>query len=245
MPGSAPQVFLHLPKCGGTTLTAHLETRLGPRFFHYISKRHDAALRAHAETGFAGIDVVMVHNPKFPHDLLPPGARYSAIVREPVAAAISMYNFATNARHTRNYDQVKDLSFWQFFAYCHRISMWRPNFQSYYLCGRWHLAALEGFLDRHRVRLHTMDGLDAVCRDLTGQGLDPALDRNRAPSFHRLDDAMGAAAGRVENPAGLVTRGDLSEKDLRVLRALFETDMALWQMAQEQMAGQGAAPAGV
>lgn len=240
------KIFIHLPKCGGTTITANLQQHLGERVFQYISKAHDAALMAHIENRFDGVDAIAVHNPKFPYQSLPEGIETEciAVCREPVSAALSMYNFATNARHARHYKDVRDLDFWQFFAYCHRINMWAPNFQTHYLCNYRRLPALERFLTERAVRLYPMDRLDEAYRALSGHALDRSLDRNRFPDFHPLPDALHSAAMAPARAPRKVTRDDLTERDLRVLLALFDLDQELWNRACAAVQGPGAAPQG-
>lgn len=227
------KILIHLPKCGGTTIAANLENRLEDRFFHYISKAHDPILQHHIETGFRDIDVMMIHNPKFPYDRIPAEieADYLAVCREPLSAAVSMYNFATNARHTRNYDKVRGLNFWQFYAFTNKINMWRPNFQTYYMCNKWHLAALEAFLDRHAVRLFPMARMAEAYSSLTGAELDPTLDRNRSPNYHKLEHALTSPTFAVENTSKMITIDDLAEEELRLLADLFDVDLELWRRA--------------
>lgn len=236
---SKTKIFLHLPKCGGTTIAANLENHLGDRFFHYISKVHDDILMRHIETGFRDIAVMMVSNPKFPHAKISPEleVEYLAICREPVSAAVSLYNFTTNARHTRNYKMVRGLSFWEFYAYAHRIDMWRPNFQTYYMCNGWNLAALDSFLERHSVQLFTMADMKDVYRRLSGRKIDPALDRNRSPNFHKIDNALTSPTFSVDDTSKMISTKDLSKKDLRILSALFEVDFELWRRATRKDSG--------
>jgi len=209
------KVYIHLPKCGGTTIDANLNHHLGDRFFQDVTRDDWKALQGHAATGFEDVDVVTVHNANFPYERVLEGieAEFITVCREPLSAAVSMYNFATSAQHTRNFDRVKDLDFWQFVAFAHKINIWAPNFQCYYLCGSRSWEEAEAFLNRHKVKLYMLADLDRVYRDLAGWPLDPALDRNRSPK-KRL-------------------KTDLSETETRILKELFDVDMELWRHAME------------
>jgi hypothetical protein len=235
-------IVLHLPKCGGTTFSANFRAHLGPRFFHYIAQRDAPTLEHHIETGFRDIDVMMVHNGKFPHHRLPEDLpkRYLALVREPISAAVSMYNFATSATHTNNYERVKDLDFWRFWALTNAIEMWRPNFQTFYMTGRRDIPAAERFLETYQVALYPMSQMGPVYREISGQDLDRSLDRNRAPFFHPVQNALEAAPVPARHPERMIRKADLPARDLALLAELFQTDAYLWERANETGA---AAPA--
>ncbi|MDJ0825029.1 MAG: hypothetical protein QNJ16_05940 [Rhodobacter sp.] len=243
------KIYLHLPKCGGTTFAANVLRQFGSRCFHYISAAHLADLHRHIDTGFGGIDVVLVHSPDFPYDAMPRDidVEYLAVCREPISAVASMYNFATNAAHSKFYPKVKGLGFWQFVAYSHKINIWHPNFQSYYLCGNRRWDAVAAFIEEFSVQLFTLDELDWVFRRLTGQGLDPTLDRNRAPTYHALADPLAEAASSVGAMADMVSAEDFSDLDRRLLEELFDTDQKLWRAAlnaaQRRETGGRVAPA--
>lgn len=208
------KVYIHLPKCGGTTVDANLNAHLGKRFLQYVNRNDWPKLQRHAASGFTDIDAITVHNARFPYARVLTGieVEYIAVCREPVSAAVSMYNFATTATHTQNYERVKGLDFWQFMAYAHTISLWAPNFQSYYLCGERDWDAAEAFLDRFDVALHPLSELNDVYRGISGQSLDPALDRNKSPKSVRVSD--------------------LTDTERRLLTELFDVDEKLWQRAQ-------------
>lgn len=227
------KILIHLPKCSGTTISTNLRRHLGSRFFHYIRGGDHEALAGHIANGFANVDVMMIHNSGFPYQLLPKDLdiEYMTITREPISAAVSMYNFATNAAHTRNYHRVKGMSFWQFYAYCHKINIWHPNFQTYYLCGRRQPDVLKRFINRYQVKLYRMKQAAQAYTDLTGLELDPSLDRNRAPNYHKLDDALDGPVYRAESQKNMLTVQDLSEQDTQILKELFDLDLRLWRMA--------------
>ncbi|NIZ13224.1 hypothetical protein [Phaeobacter sp. HF9A] len=216
------KVYIHLPKCGGTTVDANLNAHLGPRFFQYVNRSDWPTLQRHAATGFRDIDVITVHNARFPYERMLTNieAEYIAVCREPISAALSMYNFAITATHTQNYDRVKELTFWQFMALSHRIPIWSPNFQCYYLSGERNWEAAEAFLHRFGVTLYTLSELDDAYRRLTGQPLAPSLDRNKSSKT--------------------VMRADLSEMECGILEELFDIDAQLWNRAQQSAAARGA-----
>lgn len=210
------KVYIHLPKCGGTTVDANLNHHLGDRFFQYVSRDDWRDLQGHVANGFENIDVMTVHNGNFAYDKVLDGVEteFITVCREPVSAAVSMYNFATSATHTRNFARVKDLNFWQFVAYSHKINIWSPNFQCFYLCGSRSWDDAQAFLETYKVRVHTLSDLNAVYKELSGQALDPALDRNRSPKT--------------------LEKTDLSETELRILNELFDMDIELWRHAMAQ-----------
>lgn len=216
------KVYIHLPKCGGTTVDANLNAHLGPRFLQYVNRSDWSKLQCHAATGFRDIDVITVHNASFPYARMLAGieAEYIAVCREPISAAVSMYNFATTANHTQNYERVKGLEFWQFMSLAHKIPIWAPNFQSFYLSGDRDWDTARAFLDRFDVNLYTLAELNIAYQRLAGQPLDPTLDRNKSPKT--------------------VSIGDLSNTELRILNDLFNVDAQLWDHAQAVSAARAA-----
>ena len=91
-------IFLHIPKCGGTTLTSILTEAVpeGRRFS--VDGRNVAASRKVLATlpdaERQRIDLLLGHLSHGWHELLAPRpARYFTIVREPVARVVSHYNY--------------------------------------------------------------------------------------------------------------------------------------------------------
>jgi Galactose-3-O-sulfotransferase len=102
---TAPQhkralIFLHLPKCGGTTLNRIIEweyppTRIfsiDPSFFRWSHRR----LCTWPASRLAKMRVFKGHMPFGLHERLPQPATYITFFREPVERVISEYYFAKN-----------------------------------------------------------------------------------------------------------------------------------------------------
>ncbi|MVO18521.1 sulfotransferase family 2 domain-containing protein [Parasedimentitalea huanghaiensis] len=204
------KVFVHLPKCGGTSVDANLRHHYGDRFFQYVGKKDNMAFKQHQKTGFRNVEIMTIHNGLFKYETAFEGIETSffSVCRDPVSAAVSMFNFATTAKHTQNYTRVKGLDFWQFMSLSHKIPIWAPNFQSYYLAGQRSWQAVQARLVALDLNMAALADLNAVYHDMTGHHMDPTLDRNK--SEKRLNAS------------------DLSPKELSIVTELFDVDMRLW-----------------
>ena len=209
------RVFIHLPKCGGTSVDANLQSHFGKRFFQYVDRKDNPKLENYSQSGFDGVDVMSIHNGRFNYarSFKNVPSTYYAVCRDPIAAAVSMFNFATTAPHTQNYERVKDLEFWQFMAFSYQIPIWAPNFQSYYLCGARNWDAVKARIADLRLHLAPLSALNQTYRRMTGREMQPELDRNK--STKRL------------------TVSDLDAREISMLREMFNVDMQLWDYTQD------------
>lgn len=104
-------IFLHVPKCGGTTLKAHLERHFtmdeqlvefsnwGRR---YRKDRGRAEFADRAPDARARAEVLAGHQLDYGiHRLVPGGrdARYFTVVRDPAERCVSLYNFRWSRGH--------------------------------------------------------------------------------------------------------------------------------------------------
>jgi len=107
-------VYLHLPKCGGTTLNRLIEWEysplrtysIDPSFFRWSYYR----LLQWPERRLAGLDVIKGHMPFGIHRRLPRPASYITVLREPVERVISEYYFARHYRLHPQYKRMQNLS---------------------------------------------------------------------------------------------------------------------------------------
>lgn len=103
-----PGIFLHIPKCGGTTLDFIMAAcaQSHGRRYHRFAVGFDPpvwiapgwtgawdSVARFAATGAACPDLCSGHFPFGVHDLLDPPRRYVTLVRDPVAREVSSYNF--------------------------------------------------------------------------------------------------------------------------------------------------------
>lgn len=99
-------IFMHIPKCGGTTLTSIL-TEAVPEDRRFPVDGRDVAGSRHALAALADaerrrVDLLFGHLSYGWHELLAPRqARYFTIVREPVSRVVSHYNYVR--AHEKHY----------------------------------------------------------------------------------------------------------------------------------------------
>jgi len=107
-------IFLHVPKCGGTTLNAHLERHFTMdeqlvEFSHWGRSYR----RTHGRPEFADrpaeerarAEVLSGHQTWYNIHKLVPGAReprYFTVVRDPAERCVSLYNFRWSRGHVRD-----------------------------------------------------------------------------------------------------------------------------------------------
>lgn len=206
----ALRVFIHLPKCGGTTIEANLVNHFGDRVFKFFGQNQMDDLRKHIDSGFKGVDFVTIHHPRFKykHAFGNRPVKYYALARDPVDASVSLYNFATEKTHTRNYNNVRGMSFWQFVAYSHTIQEWRPNFQSYYLCSSRKLEKQIEFVDRIKPEIWRLEQIDLLYKVMTGREIDPSLVANVSKKQVHVNE--------------------LTATEKRILSELNQVDQKLW-----------------
>jgi hypothetical protein len=111
-------IYLHVPKCGGSTLNRLLEANYpdGRRF--YVNP-HDVAasrrkLAAMPEAQARHLDLVYGHLSFGWHEHLPRSARYLTLVRDPVARVVSHYNYvryrSDHSHYLRATVEAEDMS---------------------------------------------------------------------------------------------------------------------------------------
>jgi hypothetical protein len=111
-------IYLHLPKCGGTTLNRLIEWEysplriysVDPSFFRWSYYR----LLALPARRLARLQVVKGHMPFGIHKRLPLPATYITVLREPVERVISEYYFARHYRLHPQYRRMQKLSLEQY-----------------------------------------------------------------------------------------------------------------------------------
>jgi hypothetical protein len=90
-------IFLHIPKTAGTTLNRIIEWQYGPFAIFTINPYRIQAstrrLRRLSEARRCRLRVVRGHLPYGIHQVLPQGASYITMLREPVARVLSAYYF--------------------------------------------------------------------------------------------------------------------------------------------------------
>lgn len=109
-----PLIYLHLPKCGGTTLNRLIEWEypplqvfsVDPSFFRWSWYR----LLRWSPRRLAGLRVIKGHMPFGIHTRLPQPATYITILREPVERVISEYYFALHYRLHPQHQRMQSLS---------------------------------------------------------------------------------------------------------------------------------------
>jgi hypothetical protein len=111
-------IYVHLPKCGGTTLNRLIEWEyppfqiysIDPSFFRW-SYYHLQRLPARR---LAEMRVIKGHMPFGIHHRLPQPASYITVLREPVERVISEYYFARHYRLHPQYKRMRNLSLEQY-----------------------------------------------------------------------------------------------------------------------------------
>lgn len=106
-----PLVFLHLPKTAGTTLNTVLlrqytRDQIRPLRSKFFADDL-AALKAAPEPVRHRIRLLHGHQVFGLHTLLAPGARYLAVLREPIARVISHYNYVKATEHPMFIDAIR------------------------------------------------------------------------------------------------------------------------------------------
>lgn len=135
------KIFIHLPKCGGTTIDYRLGKIYGEKFFQYINAGRDKEMfERHWKNGFEDIDIITVHNGSFSYNKYFQGIEKQiyTITRDPVDAFISLFNHQKSEHlKPRFYHDVKNLSLREFLDFSMRPprKVIYPNFQCRYLCG--------------------------------------------------------------------------------------------------------------
>src|SRR5262245_34850495 len=107
-------IFLHLPKTGGTTLSAILERQYRPDQVLPIrgdvrSNRGDMVfdvLRSVPQERIASLRLVSGHIPYGMHELLPAPSLYITLLRDPVQRALSQYRHVLRDRTHYLHDLV-------------------------------------------------------------------------------------------------------------------------------------------
>ena len=95
-------VFVHVPRCAGTTVERHFARTLGPRFL--LAPRRSGPLRtlagAAAAADLAGVSVVSGHSLSRALVAAAPGRELQEhlLIRDPVSRLVSLYNYRL-ARH--------------------------------------------------------------------------------------------------------------------------------------------------
>jgi hypothetical protein len=113
-------IYLHLPKCGGTTLNRLIEWEypslrtfsIDPSFFRWSWYR----LLQWPERRLARLRVIKGHMPFGIHTRLPQPAKYITVLREPVERVISEYYFARHYRLHPQHKRLQSLSLEQYAA---------------------------------------------------------------------------------------------------------------------------------
>jgi hypothetical protein len=113
-------IYLHLPKCGGTTLNRLIEWEysplriysVDPSFFRWSWYR----LLRWPERRLARLEVIKGHMPFGIHRRLPHPATYITVLREPVERVISEYYFALHYRLHPQHRAMQSLSLEQYAA---------------------------------------------------------------------------------------------------------------------------------
>jgi hypothetical protein len=107
-----PLIFLHLPKTAGTTLNAVL-MRQFPRGQTYLLRSKNfaenlAVFKSTPEPLRHRIRLLHGHQSFGLHAFLAPGARYLAVLREPVARVISHYHYVKATEHPMFIDAIRE-----------------------------------------------------------------------------------------------------------------------------------------
>jgi len=128
-------IFLHLPKCGGTTLNRVIEWEYAPQrifsidpsFFRWSHRR----VCRWPQERLARMQVFKGHMPFGLHERLPQPATYITFLREPVERVISEYYFALHYRLHPQYRRMQSLSLEQY-----ALQTPHHNLQTKLLAGR-------------------------------------------------------------------------------------------------------------
>ena len=146
-------IFLHLPKCGGTTLNRIIEWEypplrifsIDPSFFRWSHRRVSRWPRER----LAKMRVFKGHMPFGLHERLPQPATYITFLREPVERVISEYYFARHYRLHPQYRRMQSLSLADY-----ALTTPHHNLQTKLLAGRGnHPDFLAGDCDEETVAL--------------------------------------------------------------------------------------------
>jgi Sulfotransferase family len=104
-------IFLHIPKCGGTTFKAHVERHLAleDEFFEFSNwgrefraTKNIAAFEDRSVADRAKAVVLAGHHVRFGIHRLVPGdreARYFCVLRDPAERCVSLYNYRWSRGH--------------------------------------------------------------------------------------------------------------------------------------------------
>src|SRR5579872_1559294 len=126
-------IYLHLPKCGGTTFNRIIEWEypplqvfsVDPAFFRW-SYRH---LLQWPQERLARIKVFTGHMPFGLHRSLSQPATYITVLRDPIDRAISQYYFALTNRRQWSHRQAKNVTLEEY------VQMTYQNVQTKMLSG--------------------------------------------------------------------------------------------------------------
>ena len=169
-------IFLHLPKCGGTTLNRIIEWEypplrifsIDPSFFRWSHRRVSRWPRER----LAKMRVFKGHMPFGLHERLPQPATYITFLREPVERVISEYYFALHYRLHPQYRRMQSLSLEDY-----ALKTPHHNLQTKLLAGRGNFPDfLAGDCDEETVAL----AKDNLARHFTFAGLTERFDEGLA-----------------------------------------------------------------
>ena len=175
-PRPAAVIFLHLPKCGGTTLNRIIEWEypplrifsIDPSFFRWSHRRVSRWPRER----LAKMRVFKGHMPFGLHERLPQPATYITFLREPVERVISEYYFALHYRLHPQHRRMQTLSLEDY-----ALQTPHHNLQTKLLAGRGnHPDFLAGDCDEETVAL----AKDNLARHFSFVGLTERFDEGLA-----------------------------------------------------------------
>jgi hypothetical protein len=111
-------IYLHVPKCGGTTINSVLRSNFGESERFYVNPSNVSTSRqqlaGRSESERRSLKLLHGHLSYGWHELLPQDATYFTMIRDPVARVVSHYNYVRfrtdHSHYLRETVQKEDMS---------------------------------------------------------------------------------------------------------------------------------------
>lgn len=169
-----PLIFLHLPKTAGTTLNAILLRQFSRDNIYFLRSKHFeqdlATLKAAPENARYRIRLLQGHQPFGLHTWLAPGAKYLAVLRDPVARIISHYHYVKTTNHPMFINAIREGEMSLLDYAKSGVSGELENGQTRWIAGIWD--------DRPLTEAHLDQAIENIEKHFSWLGLTEAFDES-------------------------------------------------------------------